>query len=390
MIESELQKYFQPGILIQATACSPKSSSSLLKVSVKPVMIKHRPLWQFTYHYPNKATHSNYTREAAIIAFHALLTETFEEAHLFTNEADLYYRQRQGRDWSVRKTKPSKTAAVYTHNREKKYLLSNKAHAPFWHALGIADPDGRVRPAKQAKFRQVNRFLELVNDILPQPDNGRPLNIFDFGCGKAYLTFGLAHFLKYELRRSFTMTGVDLKADVIADLEKLRKVLNYDTLNFICCDLNNFSIAPPVDLVISLHACDTATDIVLAKAITAEAKMILSVPCCQHELYSQIQQPLLQPLLKHGTLKERFAALATDAARASILENHGYETQVIEFIDMEHTPKNILIRAIKTRPPTHTTSNEYISFTNFLSIKPKLQTLLHSAAKNRNPKSFDL
>ena len=198
----------------------------------------------------------------------------------------------------------------------------------------------------QAKFRQVNRFLEFVDDVLPDlPANG-VLRVIDFGCGKSYLTFAL-HYLLTELRgRDVDIIGLDLKSEVVRDCQRIAEKLTCHGLRFEIGDIAGYSAAGPVDMSVSLHACDTATDAAIAQAVKWRAKVILAVPCCQHEVFGLLSEEVLPGLLRHGILKERFAALATDALRAAWLETVGYRTQVVEFIDLEHTPKNLLIRAV--------------------------------------------
>ena len=241
--------------------------------------------------------------------------------------------------------------------------------------LGVQTPEGRVIKAKYNKFRQINRYLEFIEDVLKKlPDEG-PLFIIDFGCGKSYLTFAMYYYL-HELRRYETeIVGLDLKADVIADCNALAVKYGYRGLHFEQGDIGSYTCSRRVDMVVSLHACDTATDYALEKAIRWNAKVILAVPCCQHEVNRQIQNRELAPLLKYGLLKERMAALATDAIRAGLLEEMGYETQILEFIDMEHTPKNLLIRAVK-REGMRPGNGSVRKLADFLHVKTTLQKLL--------------
>ena len=207
-------------------------------------------------------------------------------------------------------------------------------------------PEGTIIRSRYDKYRQINRFLEFVEDILPQLDKNRELTILDFGCGKSYLTFALYYYLKLLKGYSIRIIGLDLKEDVIRRCNALARSYGYDTLHFLQGDIADYTGVSQVDMVVTLHACDTATDYALAKAVCWNAKVILSVPCCQHELNRQIKNDILEPALKYGIIKERMAALFTDALRAERLESCGYRTQLLEFIDMEHTPKNILIRAV--------------------------------------------
>ena len=220
---------------------------------------------------------------------------------------------------------------------------------PFLQDLGVMTQDGKIVHAKFDKFRQINRFLEFIEDILPELDKGRELTILDFGCGKSYLTFAMYYYLHELKEYDIRIIGLDLKKDVIRHCNELSEKYGYEKLRFLEGDIADYTGVNKVDMVVTLHACDTATDYALAKAVGWDAKVILSVPCCQHELNRQIKNEILEPILKYGLLKERMAALITDGLRAQYLEREGYEAQILEFIDMEHTPKNILIRAVKKR-----------------------------------------
>ena len=260
----------------------------------------------------------------------------------------------------------------YTHNRQKNYLIDENAAAPFLHALGLAAAAGKIIAKKYAKFRQINRFLEYADDVLGAlTEHGagtkQPLRIIDFGCGKAYLTFALYYFLTEVKGLQADITGVDLKRDVIEHCSDLARKLNYGGLHFEVNDIRSYALhshadglqAEPsrqqdekdIDMVISLHACDTATDYALAFALQKKAKVILSAPCCQHELNGALGKncpdEAFNAFTEYGIVKERFAALATDIMRARLIKKHGYAVQILEFIDTAHTPKNLLIRAIR-------------------------------------------
>jgi hypothetical protein len=249
---------------------------------------------------------------------------------------------------------------------------------PFLVELGVMTPDGKVRAQRYDKFRQVNRFLELVDDVLPR----RPLRIVDFGSGKSYLTFALYHLLAVERGADVEVVGLDLKEDVIERCRSLAERLGYDRLRFEVGDIALFE-GEPADVVVSLHACDTATDAALERAVRWRAEVILAVPCCQHELAGQLEVEELAPLLAHGILRERFAALATDAARAQLLEAVGYDAQVVEFVDLEHTAKNLLIRAVRKRDTGDAaTLRRYRAFKEQLGIDPALERALHDLLPN--------
>lgn len=226
-------------------------------------------------------------------------------------------------------------------------MLEEGRPVPFLVDLGVMTKEGQVVRSRYDKFRQINRFLEFIEDILPRLDRNRENVIIDFGCGKSYLTFAMYYYLKELKGYSVRIIGLDLKKDVIARCNLLAERYGFDHLRFCPGDIASYEGVDRVDMVVTLHACDTATDYALYKAVKWGAKVILSVPCCQHELNGQMKNELLAPLFSYGIIKERTAALFTDAIRAQILEGQGYRTQLLEFIDMEHTPKNILIRAVR-------------------------------------------
>ncbi|EPF25032.1 hypothetical protein HMPREF1221_02387 [Treponema socranskii subsp. paredis ATCC 35535] len=241
------------------------------------------------------------------------------------------------------------------HNRAKNYLIPEGKPAPFFVLLGVMTAEGKVVASKYDKFRQINRFLEFIDDIIPavmrSADTSRPLRIIDFGSGKSYLTFALHYYLKEIKKIDALITGLDLKKDVVAYCNKTAAALGAEGLDFAAGDIASYAGGDKADIVITLHACDTATDYALAYAVNCGCKAILSVPCCQHELNTALDKntadAAFAPLLKYGIIKERFAALATDALRAEYLEKAGFDVKLLEFIALEHTPKNILIRAVK-------------------------------------------
>ena len=235
-----------------------------------------------------------------------------------------------------------------SHNRKKNYILEEGRMVPFLVDLGVQTKDGKIVNSRYDKFKQINRFLELIEDILPRLDRSKESVILDFGCGKSYLTFAMYYYLKELKGYDIRIIGLDLKEDVIAHCNELKDKYGYGKLSFLVGDIASYTDVDAVDMVVTLHACDTATDYALAKAVQWGAKVILSVPCCQHEANRMMENELLQPVLQYGILKERMAAIMTDAVRANLLTAKGYDTQILEFIDMEHTPKNLLIRAVYT------------------------------------------
>ena len=272
--------------------------------------------------------------------------------------------------------------AALEHNRKKQYLLPEGTAVPFLVDLGVMTKEGTIVHSRYDKYRQINRFLEFIEDILPQLNKNKENVIIDFGCGKSYLTFAMYYYLKEVKGYLVRIIGLDLKEDVICHCSDLAVRYGYEKLSFTCGDIASYEGVDHVDMVVTLHACDLATDYALEKAVGWGAKVILSVPCCQHELNRQIHNPVLQPVLEYGLLKERMAALYTDGIRAKVLEYRGYNTQILEFIDMEHTPKNILLRAVLRKEgdsegeKKKETGEQIRELIHFLNIDPAIVRLL--------------
>ncbi len=267
---------------------------------------------------------------------------------MFTSQADYAARvNRKGRV-KITTSPPSKQkpAGEEPHNRAKQYLIPDNQPCPFLAEIGVMTTAGGVKASRYKKFRQINRYLELVNDVIPHLPREGVLNVVDFGCGKSYLTFALHHLLTNIHQREVRIVGLDLKAGVIRDCQKIADRLNLAGLEFRVGDIGEHE-EDRVHLAVSLHACDTATDEAIAKAVAWNAEVILAVPCCQHEIASKLPAEFLPAVTQHGILKDRLAAILTDALRAQALERLGYKVQVVEFIDMEHTAKNVLIRAVR-------------------------------------------
>jgi SAM-dependent methyltransferase len=297
-------------------------------------------------------THENLDPAGAAHRALKLLERTFADAALYTPQADWSIRASENGTFRCTSSPPTKSAAApEAHNRTRQHLIPEGVPCPFLAEIGVMTATGQVRNAMRHKFRQINRFLELVEDVVPALAPDRELRVVDFGCGKSYLTFALHHLLTQIHGRSVEIVGLDRKADVVAHCSEIAGRLGCQGLEFREGDIATHAEERPVDLAVSLHACDTATDDALAQAIRWKSRVILAVPCCQHEFSGRIASPELAPLIGHGILRERFAALATDALRSLALEICGYNTQVVEFIDLEHTAKNILIRAVERQQP---------------------------------------
>ena len=333
--------------LIGATLSNPRKKEEIVKVKVRPVLIKDVLFFQCETHKNRQVFHENYEYEQAL---HILTQdmELFRQMQIETKEFQYTVLVSKKGKVTVQKkrTKGEKRQAELSHNRTKNYILKEGIQVPFLQDLGVMTADGKVVRSKFDKFRQINRFLEFIEDILPHLPQNREITILDFGCGKSYLTFAMYYYLKELKGYDIRIIGLDLKKDVIKNCSRLAVKYGYDKLNFYEGSIEEFEGVTQVDMVVTLHACDTATDYAMYKALRWGASVILSVPCCQHELNKQIAVSEFEPITDYGILKERFCALATDGIRAKILEEQGYDTQILEFIDMEHTPKNLLIRAI--------------------------------------------
>lgn len=379
-VEELLRELFFEKKLLSAVLSNAHSNnaSEPHKVSIRPVLMKGKELYQATFYIEKKVVHSNFDASEALSYITSKLDKGFKQLLLCTEEKDYQLLIGRKGQWTLLKQPPSKKALSVLHNRSKEYLLSTEEPLPFLVYLGIMTKEGKVIPKMSHKFRQINRFLEMVTDVLDQFPKEKALNIIDFGSGKAYLTFALYHYLQEVKGFSVNILGLDLKEDVVNFCQKTAIDLKMKGLKFAVGDIHHHMPDREIDMVVSLHACDTATDAAIEKAISWKAKVIMAVPCCQKEAYRQIKSESLHALLKHGILKERFAALATDAIRAQLLELAGYKTQVMEFIDLEHTPKNLLIRAIKSEGGTNKKKlqEEYRQFRDFLHLKPMLEQLL--------------
>lgn len=345
------------------------------KINLQLIKIKERFCYQITEFRNNQAFHRTVESQEAE---EFILQLKFKQALICTKDADYQVLINRKGEQTILKKPPSRKEASLEHNRRKQYLLEEGIPVPFFTALGIMTADGKVIAKKSDKFKQINRFLELIQDVVPHLKK-KTIRIVDFGCGKAYLTFALYHYLHVKLGMDVEIIGLDLKKEVVAHCQRLADQLEYKKLSFLVGDIKDYQAQEKIDMVVTLHACDTATDAALAKAVHWDADVILSVPCCQHELFKQMRNADLNPLLKHGILKERFTALATDAARAQLLEIAGYNTQILEFIDLEHTPKNLLIRAVKQSSTRDVSKikQDYATFKNALSIKPSLENFLN-------------
>jgi hypothetical protein len=377
-VEELVERLVVDAALTGATLSRPRVADPVhpRRITVDPIELRSGNHWRVRRHYERRTTDENLDGEALVALLEASIGPIYGQALLHERDADWQVLAGRGEPRVLRRP-PTRLHATGAHDRAKRHILPDGEAVPFLVALGVQSPSGRVRAQRRAKFRQVNRFVELVDDIVPALPSGR-VTVVDFGSGRAYLTFALHDLLTRVHGRKVDILGLDVKPDVVAECEALARRLRAEGLRFEIGDIAEADLAG-VDLVVTLHACDTATDAALDRAVRAGAGVILAVPCCQHELLAQVKSDVLRPLLRHGTLRERFVAEVTDAARARLLQLAGYDVQVVEFVALEHTPKNVLLRATRTDRPARDGARlavEYREFADALGIEPALERLL--------------
>jgi SAM-dependent methyltransferase len=395
-MDISIRKIFEKTVnwdLISIIISNSTSKDKITKIKIRPVLIKKELHFQVSEYIGEKIFHTNYIQENLLEKLPDWFDGLFHQAEIVTKQgkATILISKKGKATIKDKLTKAyEKVIAenngeasvenneILSHNKSKNYILTEGIPLPFLIDLGVMTKDGMIVKAKSDKFKQINRFLEFIEDILPYLERERELTILDFGCGKSYLTFAMYYYLKILKGYHINVIGLDLKTDVILQCNLLSEKYGYDKLRFLEGDIATYTGSSSVDMVVTLHACDTATDHALYKAVSWGAQVILSVPCCQHELNRQIRCETLKPVLKYGIIKERMAALITDALRAELLETMGYRVQLLEFIDMEHTPKNILIRAVKRRVTDKDNQGKDEGLKecmNFLNVTPCLLNL---------------
>lgn len=368
--------------LYQIIISNPRQKEGAFKIKIRPVMVKGKIAFQKTVYEGTKVFHENLDRQQMLFWIEGCMKQDFGQLQGESTELKvnvLVSKKGKVTVKTVKKKNDTEDGANsilpnLSHNRVKKYILEEGKAVPFLVDLGVQTKEGKIVRARYDKFKQINRYLEFVEDVIPAFEKQETIHIIDFGCGKSYLTFALYYYLHELKGLNVFITGLDLKEDVIDHCNELTRKYGYDKLCFLKGDIAEFEGADKVDMVVTLHACDTATDYALKKAIDWKAKVIFSVPCCQHEVNKQIENESFTPVLKYGLIRERMSALLTDAVRANLLEEQGYDTQILEFIDMEHTPKNILIRAVKAKEGTDTGIK---TVTDFFHVNTTLQKLLN-------------
>ena len=350
----EILKFVIENKTLQKLTLSKPVNSTVLRATGRLIEIKGNLYIALeTFHSDGKATQRNIPATEAPSMIVELIASEYKQVNIVTGNGDCEVKvSKKNKITIIDRIKREKAVAVnLEHNHSKKYIIPNDSPVDFLIALGVQDPKGFVYDKKRAKFRQINRFLEIVADVESTIAATNDLYILDLCCGKSYLSFALYYYFTVIRGYNVTMDCVDLKADVIAFCNDIAGKLNYTGLRFIAGDIRTFQIQRTPDLTVSLHACDIATDIVLAKGIDSGSRVILSTPCCHHEMMHQLkpQGAFTDFLLEHSILKQKLADAATDALRCKVLEIHGYNVTALELIDPEETPKNVLIRGVKRK-----------------------------------------
>ncbi len=351
-LDAVLHAALMDGSLVDARIHQPVKGNSLAftRVEVRPVTIRGALLFQFTFHEKARDTHKNVEAIEAVQQISSLINGAFRQAQICTTEAIYNVTAHPDGTTRIRRhavADANRLPQIALHDRSTRYLLPEGVPCGFLHRLGIMTEAGEVISSKRAKFRQINRFLEMVADVVVELPSSGSLTVIDYGSGKSYLTFALHHYLSEVLQRDVSTTGIDRRADVTSWSNTTAEHLCMTGLQFVCGPISAVHVKQPVHLAVSLHACDTATDEALASAVVAGARVILAAPCCQHELRRQLNAGQLESMLEYGIMRERLTELVTDTLRARLLAACGYKVQILEFIESEHTPRNILIRAVK-------------------------------------------
>ena len=377
-IEELLEQCIQKNLIdLTISGLKKKNEELPVKIKVRPVAMKDKIEYQVSEFIGRKVFHKNYKKDELKKKITDWMQEDYKQAQFTMTDATAQILSgKHSQTVKYKKCKEVRVRRDLSHNRTKRYILPEGTPVGFLIDLGVMTKEGKIVRQKYDKYRQINRFLEFVEDILPQLSKEREQTIIDFGCGKSYLTFAMYYYLKELKGYDIRIIGLDLKEDVIAHCNELKDKYGYGKLSFLVGDIASYTDVDAVDMVVTLHACDTATDYALAKAVQWGAKVILSVPCCQHEANRMMENELLQPVLQYGILKERMAAIMTDAVRANLLTAKGYDTQILEFIDMEHTPKNLLIRAVYTGKDSENAAEALKNMEEALHLNLTLNKLL--------------
>lgn len=377
----EVLTYVTENKTLRKLTLSKCEDSNILRATGRLIEIKGIPYLALeTFYADGKVQQKNIPLEEAEEAISALIPEQYKQLNIATTNGDCEVKvSKKGKITVIDRIKKNNVVSVdLNHNRQKQYIIPADTPVDFLIALGVQDPAGFIYDKKRAKFRQINRFLEVVADVESHILTENELYILDLCCGKSYLSFAVYYYFTVIRGCKVTMDCVDLKKDVIEYCASVAEKLHYEGLHFISGDIRDFPVRRTPDLTVSLHACDIATDIVLAKGIDSGSRVILSTPCCHHEMMHQLRPTgaFTDFLLEHSILKQKLADAATDALRCKVLEINGYDVTALELIDPEETPKNVLIRGIKRsnikQDRIEKLKAEYKSICDFLGIHPYL------------------
>lgn len=355
-----------------------RKSLEYSRITMRPVIIKGEYMLQAEYQYEKKAIHKNLSLyEAVDFALEAVKND-FKQVNILTETGDIQILASDPQKPRIIRKDSGRLLQSARHDRKKRYIIEDGIPCDFLIKLGVMSPEGRVYKKRYSKFRQINRFLEIADSAFEYLPSSGDIDIIDFGCGKSYLTFAMYYYFRKIMGRSVRITGLDLKEDVIAFCSRTALELGYDGLDFRKGDIADYR-SGGAHMVVTLHACDTATDYALINAVKWKSRVILSVPCCQHELFSQIDSPVNRPMLKHGIIRDKFTELLTDALRGLKLEAAGYRVQMTEFTSLEHTSKNIMIKALLPDSPDRKAAaraeDEYRKLRDFYSVSPAIEVL---------------
>ncbi len=325
----------------------PRKDSKYIKGKGKRIKIKDSEVIQFEFYTDKQAFHYNVEFNSLKNFIEEYFSLYFMQAEVVTSKTIYSFKETKKGKILTNKRQNDMNFVVLENNKKKEYLIEEGSIVPPLIDLGVMTSEGKVVKAYFDKYKQINRFLSIIEDTIKN-ETKTELNIIDFGCGKSYLTFIVYYYLTFIKKIKVNMIGLDLKSDVIKKCNEIRDKYNYTNLNFLEGNVEQFKAKDNIDMIITLHACDTATDYALFHAINLNCKYILSVPCCQHEINNQLKKESFKLINKYGLVKDRFSAILTDSIRCNLLEYKGYAVSMLEFVDFAQTPKNILIRAIKT------------------------------------------
>lgn len=369
-----------PSNIVKGTLSAKRKDSKYIKGKIQRIELNQKELIQISLFTEQQVYHKNYDEQSVELILIELLTESFTQLELQTKDKIYSYRITSKGKLLTNQRKAESSFIQIEHNKKKNYFLSEGMIIPPLIDLGVMTVDGRLVKARSDKFKQINRFLEIIEDSIKDESY---LKIIDFGCGKSYLTFVLYYYLVEVKKIQCDIIGLDLKEEVIDSCNRIAQKYKYnDHLVFQKGNINQFRSVDHIDMIITLHACDTATDYALYHAIDMKCKYIFSVPCCQHEINSQLKTDNLHFMNKFGILKERFSSLVTDSIRANLLQYAGYKTQLMEFVDIENSPKNLLIRAVYTGHVNELAKKEVEEFIQSNLINQTLYNLMFPVKTN--------